>query len=401
MKNLSKRLTPMFACKTPAAPSVQDTHLRATGVTVMRTALVSLLVTLAPLVAGAQELRSTGADTACGCRIVLQKLAQLGRAEDTIAILGSSTVARDSRGRFYVGGILPYAGVAVFDSAGRHLATMGRAGNGPGELSRVRYVRTIAGDTLLVHDDHRMTVFDPTGAYLRAALLPAGPRAFRFTPLGDGQVVLNNYFPTHAAFVLLGRNHEVVREFGKSVGGDRFGSDELQFRVADVGGGRFAAVQQYHRFLVQIWDTNGRLVREFNRSPPWFPRYTREQRRPLGFASRYPVVMGAWGDIDQRHLWLVASVPDPSWKEPACNPLPGAPRGEGSRCAPIPMSAQQRAWDTIVEVLDLDTGRVLVSQRFDEDLTGFMEGGLLYALRENDDGLMVIDVWRARIVPGS
>jgi hypothetical protein len=354
-------------------------------------------------VARAQQLQSTGPDPACQCRIVLEHLTRLGSVDDTIAILNAN-VARDSKGRFYVAGILPYSGIGVFGPDGRHLATLGRRGDGPGEFRRIRSVHVVTGDTLLVHDDRRMTVLDPDGAYVRSSEMPSGPRGFRFTPLAGGAFVLNNYFPTHRAFVLFDRDHRMVREFGRSLLNRPLGDARdltsydpraLQFLLLDAGGGRLVAIQQHYRFLVQVWDTSGALVREFNREPSWFTRSTAEQHRALGFASRYPVVLGAWSDVTQRRLWIVASVPDPQWNEPDCQLPAGVPRSrEGSGCLPIPLSKRPRAWDSVVEVLDADTGRPLISQRFDAVVDAFTDGGLLYTQHENEDGLMVIDVWR-------
>jgi hypothetical protein len=54
----------------------------------------------------------------------------------------------------------------------------------------------------------------------------------------------------------------------------------------------------------------------------------------------------------------------------------------------------------VLEVLDMNTLRPLISQRFDEPIDSFMEGGLMYHKREDENGLMVVDVYRPRIVRG-
>lgn len=346
----------------------------------------------------AQVLRSTAPDASCNCRIELEKVAQLGRVEDTIALLQPTRVARDSRGRFYAAGILPYSGIAVFEPDGRLTTTIGRKGKGPGEFSRLRTVRVGPGDSLFVHEDSRLTVLGPSWEYARMVDMPAGPRAFRFIVLRDGTVVLNNWFPTHRSFAFFNRQHQFVREFGHTVNGDRFGQDDLLFHSAPIDSGRFVTAAQNHRYLVQVWDTSGRLLRENKRQPAWFPPYKREDQMALGFGSRYPVVLDVYADVAEGRFWTAAVVPDPAWREPACRPR--ADLREGSNCAPVPMRQRPRAYDLVLEVLDLNTLRPLISQRFDQPVDSFMEGGLMYVLREGEDGLMVVDVYRPRIVRG-
>jgi hypothetical protein len=346
----------------------------------------------------AQVLSSTAPDRSCNCRIELEKIAQLGRVEDTIAILQPTRVARDSRGRFYAAGILPYSGIAIFEPDGRLATTIGRRGQGPGEFRRIRTVRIGPGDSLFVHEDTRMTVLGPPYEYARMVNMPAGPRAFRFIVLGDGSVVLNNWFPTHRAFVFFDRHHRQVREFGRTVNGDRFGSDDLMSHSAPIDSGRIVTAAQNHTYLVQVWDTTGRLVREVRRQPAWFPPYKREERMALGFASRYPIVLDVHADTTERRFWTAAVVPDPGWKEPACRPRHEI--REGSNCAPIPIRQRPRAYDLVLEVLDMNTLRPLISQRFDEPIDSFVEGGLMYHKREDENGLMVVDVYRPRIVRG-
>lgn len=68
----------------------------------------------------------------------------------------------DSRGRVYVGDWFA-ARVAVLDSAGGLIGTMGRKGLGPGEFRSIRGVQVLPGDSLLVWDPNaaRASVFAP------------------------------------------------------------------------------------------------------------------------------------------------------------------------------------------------------------------------------------------------
>ena len=62
----------------------------------------------------------------------------------------------------------------LFDSTGRHIRTIGRRGEGPGEFARPREVIRYRGDSIAVHDrfGFKVSVFDSSGAFGRSALAP-------------------------------------------------------------------------------------------------------------------------------------------------------------------------------------------------------------------------------------
>ena len=344
-----------------------------------------------------QELRSMGVDRSCACTIVLRRVARLGRADDTVSISARTSIARDSRGRFYAAPVSPSGVVAVMDSSGRMIGTVGRSGSGPGDLGAIRYVRVSQGDSLLVMDRARLSVFGPGGNFARTSALPPGFVGFRFGVMLDSKIVLNNYFPTRKSFTLLNAHHDEVLTFGRSVAGQPFpDSDALQFLVVGIDSGRFISVQQNHNYLVQIWDTSGVLIKEFRRSPSWFSPWSHTDRLERGPRSPpFPAVVGAFVDLGRRKLWIAAVVPDRAWQGSGSNATERGGRAE--RPASIDLSEYPRAYDTIVEVVDLDSGKLEVSQRFDDFVPYFMEGGLMYGLREESSGLYVVETWRAQV----
>lgn len=58
--------------------------------------------------------------------------------------------------------------VRVFDGSGGHVRTIGRSGRGPGEFTGVRRVYAIGGDSLLVVDLARVSLFAPEGEFVRS-----------------------------------------------------------------------------------------------------------------------------------------------------------------------------------------------------------------------------------------
>lgn len=71
------------------------------------------------------------ASTAQACSVVLQPQVTLGEAADSVDLAPIESIAVDGRGR-YLAIALDEASVLVFDRAGRHAATVGRRGGGPG-----------------------------------------------------------------------------------------------------------------------------------------------------------------------------------------------------------------------------------------------------------------------------
>lgn len=77
-----------------------------------------------------------------------------------------------------------------YDSAGKHLQTVGGEGAGPGEYGRLRWIARIRGDTLLAWDSrhHRVTRYAPNGQLISTVEIrpldaePSPPDAAVFSP---------------------------------------------------------------------------------------------------------------------------------------------------------------------------------------------------------------------------
>lgn len=155
-------------------------------------------------------------------------------------------------------------------------------------------------------------------------------------------------------------------------------------------------MRQNYRYGVEIWDTAGTLVRQFDRIPAWYHPWTEAEKLGRNYQTDgFSVIVGVYGDGQQ--LWITARVPDPKWKSTDA-PLQAAKPGRETAVKPIPVEEYDRRFDTIIEVLDVATGRVLVSQRFDAFVPQFTADGLLYDIREAPSLLLRADVWRPEIV---
>ncbi len=83
-----------------------------------------------------------------------------------------------------------------YDANGRHVASAGGEGSGPGEFRRLMTLRRLPGDTVLAYDlqAFRLSWFDPAGRFVRSVpLQPVGQVPPRFVDrFADGALLLSS-----------------------------------------------------------------------------------------------------------------------------------------------------------------------------------------------------------------
>lgn len=194
-----------------------------------------LLVTLAACGAGdASEGAATVRDSA-GIQIVENRgegerwslsdepALQIGVAEgDTLYQMdGVRTALRTGDGRIVVANT-GNKQIRWYDANGRHVASAGREGGGPGEFKILYALRLLPGDSVLAYDltGFRLSWFDPGGRFVRSLpLRPIGQLPPRFVDrFADGSLLLSSS----------------VRAFGEPANGTR--RDTLLFLHAGADG---------------------------------------------------------------------------------------------------------------------------------------------------------------------
>jgi hypothetical protein len=101
--------------------------------------------------------------------------------------------------------------------------------------------------------------------------------------------------------------------------------------------------------------------------------------------GREPWVVGIQATSDQR-LWVVVLVPSKEWEEKW--------DARGSR-----MGFGPEMFDSVIEVIDLDSARVVASQRVPYQVSGFTGNGLLYSYEEDEDNQPRISVFSVSLQP--
>lgn len=222
-------------------------------------------------------------DPSCAtCSVGLEKVVSLGSPGDSSSVVPWSTVARNSRGEFYVAPMAHPGEIYVYGPDGRYHTKLGRAGQGPGEYGARLKVAIDDADSLHVIDDgnRRWTVLGPDYEVARSAPLPGFVRRFFVT--ASGRLVTHADVGTARCFglpvQLLAADGTVERCFGGDDGVIRRDRPHSRMRqVADAGDGRIWSAR-VNRYEIELLDSLGhvrsRLVgssrgREMRRVPSW------------------------------------------------------------------------------------------------------------------------------------
>jgi len=130
---------------------------------------------------------------------------------------------------------------------------------------------------------------------------------------------------------------------------------------------------------LEEWDSSGRLLRTITREVEWFEPWfeppaanAREQAPP-------PSPIGVYQD-GEGLLWTLVHVADANWR-----PLPPGDVTEGGLTVTT-MQQRNRLHDTMVEVIDPESGRLLSSLRLDAYVRGFAGRGIVYSYVEDELG---------------
>lgn len=333
--------------------------------------------------------RTTISTTGCAaCDLELVHVATLGTTTDPISPshfqIGAS---RDSRGRYYVAPMADLAVVGVYDSSGKFLRTVGRSGAGPGEYGFIMRAEVLKGDSLLVLDvaNSRITLLSPEYAPIRSIPMHGRYiRAFRisrdeFLVYGDVRSAAAAGFPLH----IVANDGRVVRSFGSlkpEVSRDR---PQAHLRHVAIGSDGDPWTLRYDRYELEKWQLSGSLAHAISRNASWFPPWDYSQT--VSHASPPKAVsVDLWSD-EAGMLWSMIRVPSARW-----TPYPRKP---GVREPPMaPLGYFDESTDTIIEVLDPKSGRLLVSKRYEQYFFG-QANGQLFSLRETADGDLRVEVW--------
>jgi hypothetical protein len=300
-----------------------------------------------------------------------------------VPLAAFSSLARDSRGRFYATGF--GAGqVLVFARDGTFTTSFGRLGSGPGEFrGGVRRVSVGAGDSVYVQDAFGNThLFSAAFEFVRKLSLSLSPGAFE--PMPGGGVLVSGFYSTPATeglpFHLLSGDN-VVRSFGpRRPGNMRMPSSWTALNVA------LPSVMVHGRYSVHSWGIDGRDLGVWKvTGVPWLPATPPEPlvvtRKLTGVTigtispsifDDLPVATGVslMGADTSGLIWMSAKIVSPG-------------------------SGGQPTVSYLVEVIDPRTNQILLSAPAPARMQ-FFPGTMLAFSRSVSDEFLVFTVWEVK-----
>lgn len=322
------------------------------------------------------------------CRIELAHIVTLGDSTDTASVQPNAAgrecmVGRLSTGEYVLSGVAGGGFLNIYNSAGKPIRTIGRKGAGPGEFRFPLRVAVGSGDSLYVIDDgnSRIQLVSASGEYAR--VFPTRDRYRSFTLLPDDRLLLFR-MPTS-------RNDRLFHEF------DRVGREVISFGtpqqpdsalelenwlVASAPRGRFWTASHW-TYELRRWSGHDTLDLTVIRKADWFPSPSVFSADVYVTVPPPPMLLHAWEDGGGR-LWTYTAVPDPNWQP-----------GMGMRVTP---DWQAKTFDTIVEVIDLGSGRLLASLRYPSRLAPLCSSPLMYTVVELPDGDLRVHVFEPRLI---
>lgn len=342
---------------------------------------------------GSREIVVRGsAGTCAACSIRVDRVAELRPPASEAALVSPFNFAVDSRGRILFADPFGSIGVRVFDADGRFVRTIGKRGQGPGEFMGVFSIAVDERDSIHVFHGGR-SVFTPSGAHVRTETFLNGAPVRRSIVLKGGRVVANGSMNTpeaygHPIHVVEPRTM-ITRSFGLDSGASSATGASSNERTLAPGSGDQFWASRTNRYRIERWSITGKRTLVIERQVDWFTPWrswdSRSDLRPPP-----PRLFGVLEDSVNGRLWTLTSVADRNWRPDES--------ARGQREGRMPTAGDlTRRFDSVVEVLDLRSGQLLASERFDQMFLAILPGGRLVDATADADGETVVRSWRLRL----
>lgn len=257
----------------------------------------------------------------------------------------------------------------VYADDGAFIGPLGVQGEGPNTFVEPLFTRIGPGDSLWIFDGaRRVLLFSPERTFVRTIPLPISP--WDAVVLAGGRIAVTPAtFGDPLPWLLLDANGALIREVGES--------DTLVPSPRRIFAGRDNSVwivAMTHRWRLEHWDLSGQRLQSLDEAPGWFTPHE-ELLSPSPDRPPQPLVQDGWVDQEGR-LWIIGKVADANWQDGIGDPVDGA----------SPIADADRAYDTIIAVLDPVTGAVIAEARFDAAYPFMAEPGVLMRVSTTDAG---------------
>ncbi len=320
-------------------------------------------------------------------RLSLDVVLTLGHDGPGAGPLGRIAVSPDTS-IFAVTDVFRPHEVHLYGSTGEHLMTLGRRGDGPGEFRNIIFL-TAVGDSLFVYDNShgRETVYTFDGTYHRSR--PLTQNLWRALPLPGGTAVVNGYDPAP------GRSgaplHLVVEGQGTWSFPAPAGPFEPRDRpflrralAAESDSAFWAAAET--AYGIELWGVPGTRIVTLERDADWFVPHD-EAGVILPNVPPAPRIRDLHRSPDGL-LWVLLHVADSNWRN----------QFDPERPADMAFTGNFHGYrDSVLEAIELETGRLVASERFPTYFSGFTSAGHVAAYHEPAGGPPYIEIRSIRL----
>lgn len=346
--------------------------------------------------ATAQERVVVSDAPACDCHLEVELVTTLQDLDGRAGLSRPLVVERAGDARYLVVPTTRQGALLEFDESGAFRRTIGRPGQGPGEFGVILAIRPGAGDSTLVMDagNRRLAILDAALNVARTARLPV--IGGWFGAVGEGGLLVLSGIPGRTAesldrVFLLDSSLSIERSFMPAPArGLDTRIESLRRRLAVAKSG-VVAVSHWSRYAIEVWRADGTHEKTLVREVDWFP--ADEVGRDGSSGPISPVQEAPRIDEDGR-LWTVTHVRDEDWEESF-----GPARTRAGRSATgLSKANRDDLYDSVIEVVDLESGRLIASRRVDAHVAFISNAGHAASYREDRIGYPFVDVWRFEVV---
>jgi hypothetical protein len=273
------------------------------------------------------------------------------------------------------------------------IRTFGRFGNGPDEMERIRTLAFAGPDTIVVLHSSSISVLSLIDSSLSKQGLPPGVSSFELAVSPSRQVFVGNHVPLRRRVIAQAIGEGQVSEFmgsGLSPGSalENLGPTEYHLMTGDDGS--LIAIPKQEVWSITKWSADGdSLDGNFIQQPEWFTPFTAaeidaaREAKDSGALASVTYVTDAQV-LGNRYLLVAGRVRDN-------RPAPGEQAG---------LAPWNYRNDTVVDVYDLTSNRLVARLQFDAVYTYLAPSGHLIRFLEDADGFVSAILRKIEVTSG-